>query len=342
MSLATIASNFIETNDVIVNVIMDGKKFLKLTKITKCKVRQVDDPSANRATRTKKLWENHLDTSYYYFEGLGGSFIELCVQKYLDNGKLSGKMHTTYQMLKFLWKNLENVEVLFDVNGLKYEAKEDTLRELSNASRDIFISEEMVVKEPLNTKRRRVSPQKKSPNLVINHIESFLYGDNYLTIVEKNGKPVVRIYPAWREEIIKQIKPGQTRKTTEYKVRISQYSDSERTWSPKSPPYNASVLEHLQCIGEKGRWRTVNDRAVFFSNFFDVKLGDWLIPVSATAVTSDNNNGNFAERNAFRNKLFQRTNDMCTILFSKLLYPETRIVRCSDLVLREEYTAFKK
>lgn len=338
-SLASIASDLIETYDVCVDIVIDGKKSFKLTNITECIPKQIRDPSAEGGERKKKLWKKHFDTSYYDCDAIC-SVTELCVQQYLDNGKFSDKMHTTYAMLECVWKNLD-AEVYFDVDGIKYQAEEKTLRALSNASRTILISEEMVVKEPSN-KRRRVSPKKKSTSLVTNHIESFLYGDNYLTIVTKTGEPLVRVYPAWKEQIITQKTPASETTHAKYKVRISEYSAKERSWSAKSKPQNASVLKYLQVIGEKGHWRFLEGgNTVFFSNYFDVKLGDWLIPVSATAVTSDNIEDNYSERMAFRRKLFESTRDICYKLLPNMLYPEIRIVRCSDIVLKDGYTPLK-
>lgn len=338
-SLTSIASNFIEPYDVCVDIVIDGKKSFKLTNITECIPRKICDPAAQRGKRKKKLWAKHFVKSDYSSYPIR-SVTELCVQQYLDNGKFSEKMHTTYDMLEFVWKNLD-AEVHFDVDGIKYQAKEKTLRALSNKKRSVLISEEMVVKEPSN-KRRRVSPKKKSTSLVTNHIESFLYGDNYLTIVTKTGEPLVRVYPAWKEQIITQTTPASVTTHAEYKVRISQYSATERSWSPKSKPQNASVLHYLEVIGDKGLWRILEGgKTVFFSNYFDVKLGDWLIPVSATAVTSDNIDYDYSEQIAFRRKLFQSTRDICSKLLSNMLYPEIRIVRCSDIVLKDGYTPLK-
>ena len=73
-----------------------------------------------------------------------------------------------------------------------------------------------------------------------------------------------------------------------------------------------------------------------------MKLGDWLIPVSATAITSDNVEGTFSAEQAFRNKLFKTTDHVCNTVVAKLLYPEIRIVRFSNIILKDGgYTPLK-
>ena len=336
-SLPSIVSDFIDETDVCVDVFIDGKKSFKLTNIRKVTPRKVCDPSLTGGERKKKLWKNHFLTSYYNNSAIC-IVTELCVQQYLDNEKLSDKTHTTYDLLEFLWKNLD-VEVYFHADGLKYEAKERTLHVLSNASRTMLISEEMV-KEPSN-KKRRVAP-KKSISLINNHIESFLNGDNYLTIVKKTGELLLRVYPAWKELHITETSPEDVRTHAEYKIRISQYCLTERKWGPKSPPRDSYVLTYLSNIAERGDWGYIGNTAVFFSNFFDVKLGDWLIPVSATAITSDNVEGTYAAEQAFRDKLFKTIDHVCNTVVSNLLYPEVRILRCSNIILKDGgYTPLK-
>lgn len=338
-SLSEIANSFIEDGEAIeVDVVINDVLTYKLSKPVLVKVRKAGK-GGTKAQHSKKAWASHCAKVYHSFDKVGATFVELVVQQY-KNGTLSERMHTTFGAVEFLWKHLQS-KVVFHVDGIPCKPDESTLTALTTNTRTILLCEEMVVKEPLTKKRKRDSSGSSSASLIRNRIETMINGDNWLTITTKDGKPVVRIYPAHREQVFRQTAPNQIKTKTEYKIRISQYNPTTK-WSKKTPPRSPQFLEKMISFGKNSRWQYIGGDgggyAAYFSNFFDVKLGEWLIPVSATATHSDNISAPYDAKETFRRRLFQSLDEMCEKVLPHLKYPETRVVHKSDIVLRKDYT----
>ena len=256
-----------------VTVFVAGKPFVELSDITYCPFRKVVSGSTG-SRKSKEEWENDWKEEYLCLDTVGSYFIEVSVQSY-HNGQLSPKMHTTFGLVEYLWIHKKNVEVWLDMSGVRLEATEWTMRNLACRSRTIRICEEMV--EETNKKRKRnngsgsESSESSSTNLIVHRVGTFLQGDNYLTITNKTGHPLLKVFPAFRQLVFEQIGPKKTKFYQEYSVRISQYDPTRRGWGKKSQPVRSDVLKHTIILEDKGTQKFSNPTS-YFSNYFDVHL----------------------------------------------------------------------